>query len=108
MNIVKVWMHAATPAEQELMAKEVGTTRSYLYHLSASEDKSYSREPKPKLAAAIERTSKSMHKASGGRLPIIYRTDLVTACRECEFAQKCLGSAAVRSEFEIIDEGGQV
>jgi len=104
MNVMKLFMRAATPAEQQLMADKIGTTRSYLYHLSASEDKAYAREPKPKLAAAIERASAEMHKASKGRLPRIYRTDLVTACRECEFAQRCLGSAAVRSDFPIVTD----
>lgn len=104
MNVMKLWMKAATPAEQEMLASRTGTTRSYLYHLSASEDKNYAREPKPKLAAAIERVSADMHKASKGRLPRVYRTDLVTACRECEFAQKCLGGAAVRSDFPIVTE----
>lgn len=105
MNVMKLFMRAATPDEQQLLADKVGTTRSYLYHLSASEEKNYAREPKPKLAAAIERVSAEMHKSSRGRLPRIYRTDLVSACRECEFAQKCLGSAAVRSDFPIVSEG---
>jgi hypothetical protein len=87
-----------------MLADRVGTTKQYLYHLSASEDKLYSREPKPRLAAAIERVSAEMHKATGGRLPLIYRTDLVTACRECYFAQKCLGPAAIRGEFPILDD----
>ena len=104
MNIMKQFMRAATSAEQEMLAAKTGTTRGYLYHLSASEEKNYAREPKPRLAAAIERVSAEMHKASKGRLPRIYRTDLVTACRECEFAQKCLGSAAVRSDFPIVTE----
>lgn len=104
MNVMKLWMKAATPAEQEMLAELCGTSRSYLYHLAASEDKAYAREPKPRLAAAIERVSADMHRASKGRLPRIYRTDLVTACRECEFAQKCLGQAAVRSEFPIVTE----
>ena len=101
---MKVWMRAATPAEQEALAAKIGTTRSYLYHLSASEDKAYAREPKPRLAAAIERTSAEMHRTSKGRLPKIYRTDLVSSCRECEFAAKCLGAAAVRGDFPIITD----
>jgi len=101
---MKAWMRAATPAEQEMLAKQAGTTRSYLYHLSAGDDKAYTREPKPKLASAIERISADMHKASKGRLPRIYRTDLVSACRECEFAQRCLGQAAIRSDFPIVTE----
>jgi len=104
MNVMKLFMRAATPEEQNLLAERCGTTRSYLYHLSAGEDKAYARQPKPRLAAAIERVSADMHRSSKGRLPRIYRTDLVSACRECEFAQKCLKSAAVRSDFPIVTE----
>lgn len=43
-----------------------------------------------------------MARASKGRLPIVYRTDIVPACRACEFAQKCLGERAVVSEFPIV------
>jgi hypothetical protein len=43
-----------------------------------------------------------MAKASKGRLPVIYRTDIVAACRACDFAQRCLGERAVVSEFPIV------
>lgn len=99
---LKQWMQAATPAEQLELAATVGTTRQYLYHMAAGPDKKYAREPKPELAASIERATAEMHKASKGRLPKIYRTDLVTACRNCEMAQRCLGAAAVRSDFPIL------
>lgn len=102
MTPLKLWMRAATAAEQELLAQRASTSRGYLYHLAASEETNYKREPKPVLAAAIERETKVMAKASKGRLPIVYRTDLVEACRQCEFAQKCLGPTAIASEFPIV------
>ncbi len=102
MTPLKQWMQAATPDEQRLLAHEIGTTRTYLYHLAASPDRDYKREPRPELAAAIERVTATMHKASGGRLPRIYRTDLVKACASCEFAQRCLGAAAVRADFQVV------
>lgn len=102
-TMLKTWMRAATPAEQEELAQRAGTKRSYLYHLSADSSKAYTREPKPELAAAIERVSAEMHKATKGRLPRIFRTDLVEACRQCEFAQKCLKGNAVRGDFPILD-----
>lgn len=95
-------MQAATTAEQELLAKRAGTSKAYLYHLSAGETTNYKREPKPALAAAIERETIGMAKASKGRLPVVYRTDLVQACRECSFAQRCLGEKAVASHFPIV------
>lgn len=102
MNLFKTWMRLATPDEQKLLAHRAGTTRQYLYHLAADEGASYKREPQPELAAAIERETEAMHKASGGRLPRIYRTDLVTACANCEFAKKCLGAAALRADFPLV------
>lgn len=101
---LRAWMLAATPDEHRILAERVGTSKAYLHHLSAGEDSNYRREPKASLAAAIERETKAMHRASGGRLPAVYRTDLNSTCRECEFARKCLGeSVATRSEFQIVD-----
>lgn len=101
MHIFKTWMRAATADEQELLARRAGTTRAYLYFLSNG-DKDYGRSPGQDLAIAIERETLAMHKASGGRLPEIYRTDLNPACAQCQFALKCLGAKAVRAEFEIV------
>lgn len=108
MNVIKQWMRLATTQEQEQLATAAGTKRSYLYHLAGEKTKAYKREPLPPLAIALERASVVLHKQSKGRLPLIYRTDLVTACRECSFAQKCLGAAAVRSDFPIEVTGEKV
>lgn len=102
MNMMKLWMHAATTDEQRLLAKEAGTSRQYLYHLAAGADKKYTRDASPEMAAKIEEITGRMHKASSGRLPALYRTDLAVACRSCAFAAKCLGPIAVRSDFEIV------
>jgi hypothetical protein len=103
MNLLKQWRSVSTKEEQQLLAHRVGTTHTYLfYHLAADEATKYKREPDPELAKAIERETEAMHKASKGRLPRIYRTDLVKACAQCEFAQRCLGAAAVRADFEIV------
>jgi len=90
---MKSWMAAATTAEQEQLAAAVGTTRGNLYqyaggHRSASSER----------AGAIERVSAEMHKASNGKLPRLYRTDLAKACAECPFARKCIGQVA---EFPV-------
>jgi hypothetical protein len=108
MNVIKQWMRLATKGEQIALADKAGTTRAYLYHLAGGKDAKYGREPMPVLAAALEKASAEMHKANK-TLPRIYRTDLVTACRQCEFAQKCLGAAAVRSDFPIVEvkKGGK-
>lgn len=99
-NPFQAWMRAATRAEQEQLAQTIGSSRSYLYALSAADDVDYRREPKPALARNIEHATRAMNKATAGRLPVVYRTDLVTACRECEFAQHCLANAP--TEFPVV------
>ena len=96
---MKIWMDAATPDEQELLAQRVGTTRAMLYQWSGGHRKASAAK-----AGAIETATATMHKASKGRLPRVYRTDLCEACQQCAYAAKCLGSRAVVSEFPIVDE----
>ena len=96
---LKLWMRQATPEEQEILASRAGTSRGMLYQVSGG-FRSFS----PEKAAEIERATKVMHRASKGRLPRLYRTDLAEACAMCEYAQKCLGAAAVRADFPIVDD----
>jgi hypothetical protein len=95
---MKAWMAAATVDEQELLAQKVGTTRGMLYQMAGGH-----RQASAARAGAIEKASAEMHKASKGRLPKIYRTDLSEACLQCEYAQKCLKGQAIVSEFPIVD-----
>ena len=95
---MRSWMAAATVAEQELLAERVGTSRGMLYQLAGG-----FRNASAERAQAIERETKLMSRASKGRLPVIYRTDLCEACRACDFAAKCLGERVVISEFPIVD-----
>lgn len=94
---LRAWMAAATTQEQKALAERCGTSRQYLYQLAGG-----FRQASAELGAAIERETKVMHLTSQGRLPIVYRTDLVSACRACEYAQRCLGTRAVVSEFPIV------
>ena len=103
---MKAWLNAATVAERELLASRVGTSSQYLFHVAVNDDKAYRREPKIGLAAGIERETKAMNKVSKGRLPIVLRTDLVSGCRACPYAQKALGQdVVVRGEFPIVVAG---
>ena len=98
------WMRAATPEEKQALAQRAGTSKAYLFHLSVGDAAKYKREPKAALAAAIERETKAMSKESNGRLPIVWRTDLNSACRQCDFARRCLGDAVVTAgEFPIVE-----
>jgi hypothetical protein len=60
------------------------------------------REVSAARAGQIEAATRAMARASKGRLQPIYRTDLVQACRDCEYAQRCLGPRAVVSDFPIV------
>lgn len=95
---MKAWMAAATVDEQETLAERVGTTRGMLYQYAGGH-----RTASAERAGAIERATSEMHRASKGRLPKIYRTDLSEACLQCEYAQKCLKGQAIVSEFPIVD-----
>jgi hypothetical protein len=96
-NMLWQWMRAATADEQELLAVNAGTTRGHLYQVSNGH-----RYFSPEKAADVARESEKMHRASGKRLPILYVTDLADACAKCQYAQKCLGSAAVRADFSVV------
>ena len=98
LHPLKVWMAAATADEQELLAQRVGTTRANLYQYAGGH-----RQASAERGGAIERETRAMAKASKGRLPVVVRTDIVSACRACEYAQKCLGERAVVSEFPIVE-----
>ena len=95
---LKVWMNGATVQEQELLAARSGTSRGTLYQYASGH-----RKASAERAGEIERITAEMHKASKGRLPKVYRTDLAQACLHCEYAQRCLGEKAVVSEFPIVD-----
>lgn len=82
------WMMAAEPEEQIRLAELAGTSRAYLYMLAA-DGKRYQRQPRTELAAAIERGTERLHKATRGRLPRVYRTDLVQTCAQCPYALQC-------------------
>lgn len=101
------WMRLASADEQHALATAIGTSRGMLYHYSSGH-----RSPSAERGILIERETARMHRASKGRLPRLYRTDLVAACRACEYAEKCLGSsiiaqgefASIRTPSELSDE----
>ena len=91
-------MMAATPQEQQDLAEMIGTSRAMLYHYAGG-----FREVSALRGGQIETATRAMAKASKGRLPIVYRTDVVEACRGCEYARRCLGERATASHFPIVD-----
>lgn len=93
---LKTWMAAATVAQQEEMAELANTTRGTLYQYVSN------RKASAEKAALIEAATTIMHKRTKGKLPVIYRTDLSTACSQCQFARKCIG---MKAEFPLLGEG---
>lgn len=106
-NALKAWMNAATPQEQEDLAEHVGTSRNVLYQYSGE-----FRHMSPSRAREVEEFTAKLHRESKGRLPRVYRTDLNPECRGCDLAARCLGPAAVASEFRFLPpddtEGGDL
>ena len=100
MSQLKAWMRLASPEEQTALATAAGTSRAYLYHL-ANDKSAYGRYASPELARRLETAAVGIN-ALNPRLPRLLRTDLALACRECEFARKCLGDSVVTdSEFRV-------
>lgn len=96
-NAFKLWMQAASPQEQEDLAEHLETTRSVLYQYSGE-----FRQMSPSRARLVEEFTLKLHRDTKGRLPKVYRTDVNADCRGCDLAQRCLGAAAVASEFDFL------
>jgi hypothetical protein len=96
---LKRWMQAATSAEWKELAAAVGTSTGMLDQYAGRH-----RTPSTERAIAIEQAAVPITKRSKGRLPRLLRTDLSAACAGCEFARKCLGMAAVASDFDSVKE----
>lgn len=94
MNMLKIWMRGATADEQSALAAAAETSRGHLYQVSSGH-RSFS----PGKAALVERATVALAASSGGRLPVVWRTDLAPVCAQCEFAQRCMGAKVVRAEF---------
>jgi hypothetical protein len=100
-TMMRLWMRAATEDERLYLALEAGTSRGYLDQLSGGH-----RNTSPETAAAIERVTAEMHAETHGRLPRLYRTDLVPACHGCQFAAQCLGAdVLMRADFPVVTAG---
>lgn len=87
-------MQAATPEERQALAHQVGTSVGQLYQYAGGH-----RNASAERAGRIEAATAAMHRASRGRLPKLYRTDLAEACRSCSYARSCSSPA---SEFPLV------
>lgn len=73
----------ASPPEQEAMAKKINASRPYLYQISGG----FSTVSAAR-AGQLEDASREMHRATKGRLPVVLRSQLCSACAECPYAKK--------------------
>lgn len=96
---MKLWLKAATPEEQEDLATHAETSRAYLHHLGGG-----FRKASATIGGRIEKHAAVMHRRTAGRLPLIYRTDLVEACKHCPYARQCLGTIAESVPVEDSDD----
>jgi hypothetical protein len=98
-TMLERWCRLATTAEKQALADACNTSYPYLvFHIAKGR-----REPDAMLAAKIETATKLLSRQSKGRLPVVYRTELNSACRACAFAARCLGDAAIASEFPLVE-----
>lgn len=105
MNTLKTWLKLATAEERKRLCELAKTKRSYLSFLSNA-DKAYGRVASADMAVRLEAASDLIRGESAEamvRLPRLLRTDLSPVCRACGFAQRCLGDAAIASEFGFLD-----
>lgn len=103
MNQMQAWMDEASVEEREALAEMAGTTVGTLRQIAGSYR--YNGQPSVRsgLARRIEIAADALRRKNKN-LPRVVRTDLSPECRECEFAQKCLGAAAIASDFTPVTE----
>lgn len=91
---LRLWMRAASPEERLALAAAIGTSLGQLHQYAGGH-----RNASAERAGLIEAATAEMHRASQGRLPRLYRTDLAEACRSCGYARHCASTA---SEFPLV------
>jgi len=101
VNQLREWMQHASSAEKKQLAELAGTTLGTLHQIAGGYRNNGSAATRPALARRIELACTLLNKRNK-HLPLVLRTDLAPECRECEFAQKCLGQKALASGFDII------
>lgn len=101
MNSLRRWMDVASTKEVRELAELAGTTYGTLHQIAGGYRTKGAAKVRAGLARRIELAAQELRKRNSG-LPDIVRTDLSLECRECEFAQKCLGGRAVASDFDPV------
>lgn len=104
MNQLRMWMQAASQEEKSALADLAGTTIGTLNQIAGGYRTGGEAIVRSGLARKLEKAAAVLNKRNK-LLPALLRTDLSPECRECEFAQRCLGDKAIMSGFTVIEEG---
>lgn len=100
-NRLHEWFAAASVPERETLAAMVGTSVGTLEQYGLG-----SRNPSAERGLEIEQATKLLAAQTRGRLPVVLRSDIVTACQQCDFAKRCLGTdRVVAGAFPVVVEG---
>ena len=101
MNQMRVWMQAASQNEQIKLAQLSGTTIGTLQQIAGSYRNGGNPTVRSGLAGRIQVAATELRRKNKN-LPVVLRTDLSPECRDCEYAQRCLKSAAIAGEFNHV------
>lgn len=102
MNQLKLWMDSATAEEKATLADLAKTSIGNLTQIAGAYRTGGVASVRAGLARRIEQAAAVVGKRNR-TLPAVLRTDLSPECRECDFAQRCLGSKAAASGFDVLN-----
>lgn len=105
MNHLRLWMQSASSDEKAALADLAGTTVGTLNQIAGGYRTNGEAAIRAGLARKLEKAALVLNKRNKA-LPQLLRTDLSPECRECDFAQKCLGEKASMSGFVVLDREG--
>ena len=94
-------MQAASIEEKYALADLAGTSLGTLNQIAGGYRTGGEAIVRAGMARKLETAAKVLNKRNRA-LPGLLRTDLSPECRECDFAQKCLGDKAAASGFNVI------
>ena len=103
MNQLRLWLDTATTNEKKELAARAGTSIGTLSQIAGGYRNNGDANVRSGLAGKLERAAAQLRRINP-RLPQLLRTDLSLECRECEFAQRCLGQKAALSGFPVVDD----
>ena len=101
MNQLRIWMTAASQDEKAALADLADTSVGTLNQIAGGYRSNGEAVVRAGLARKLEKAASVLNKRNK-MLPVLLRTDLSPECRECDFAQRCLGDKAATSGFDVI------